>query len=71
MSDAAAPPSEARCPRCGGAPAPARKPSRANPFLPKSKRLTCSLCGLDFDRGDAPWSRKPRGSKKVGSEGGK
>lgn len=43
------------CPRCGGAPAPRRTPTARNPFLPKSKRLCCSLCGLDYEKGAEPW----------------
>lgn len=43
------------CPRCGGPPAPKRMPTARNPFLPKTKRLTCSLCGLVYDKGARPW----------------
>lgn len=43
------------CPRCGGSPAAPRTPTAQNPFLPKVKRLTCSLCGLVYDKGDRPW----------------
>ncbi|NUO50936.1 MAG: hypothetical protein HOV80_18945 [Polyangiaceae bacterium] len=43
------------CPRCGGAPAAPRAPTAANPFLPKEKRPTCSLCGLVYERGAAAW----------------
>ncbi|MBL9021511.1 MAG: hypothetical protein JNL21_04900 [Myxococcales bacterium] len=43
------------CPRCGGPPAPKRQPTSRNPFLPKVKRLTCSLCGLVYDKGAPPW----------------
>ena len=41
-------PIENACPRCGGKPATARKPSRFNPFLPNPKHLTCSDCGLTY-----------------------
>lgn len=60
------------CPRCGGAPAPARKPTIRNPFLTKSKKLCCSLCGLDYESGEGPWlpdatrapPSEPKSSKK-------
>lgn len=50
------------CPRCGGAPAPRRTPTARNPFLQTSKKLCCSLCGLDYQKGDKPW--KPDGRPK-------
>jgi hypothetical protein len=31
--------------------------------MSKSKKLTCSLCGLEFEKGDAPW---PRGTDGAG-----
>jgi hypothetical protein len=43
------------CPRCGGAPAAPRAPTAQNPFLPKEKRPTCSLCGLVYERGAPAW----------------
>jgi hypothetical protein len=43
------------CPRCGGMPAAPRVPTARNPFLPREKRLTCSLCGLVYDKGAAAW----------------
>jgi hypothetical protein len=56
MSDPTDAPDETRCPRCGGLPAAARKPTPASPFLPKSRpRPTCADCGLDFDRDAKPW----------------
>jgi hypothetical protein len=46
----------ARCPRCGGLPAQTRRPTPANPFLPKPRsRPTCADCGLDFVKGAEPW----------------
>lgn len=45
-----------RCPRCGGEPAPRRQPTARNPFLPKTKKLVCSLCGLDYEDGAPPWA---------------
>lgn len=51
-----APSSEELCPRCGGAPAAKRAPTAKNPFLPKSKKLVCSLCGLDYEKGAKPWA---------------
>lgn len=50
-------PVENACPRCGGAPAPARKLSRFNPFLPNPKMLTCSDCGLSYPMKPAQPSR--------------
>ncbi len=44
------------CPRCGGPPSPPRKPTVKNPFMTKSKKLVCSLCGLDYERGAAAWA---------------
>lgn len=55
---------ETRCPRCGGAPAASRKPTIKNPFMSKSKKLCCSLCGLDYDRGARPWA--PDASTETG-----
>ncbi len=56
------------CPRCGGPPASARKPTIRNPFLTKSKKLCCSLCGLDYDSGADPWlpdaNWEPKSSKR-------
>jgi hypothetical protein len=50
-----------RCPRCGGPPAAPRAPTPLNPFLPSSKRLTCDLCGLEFDKGAVAWTAGDRG----------
>lgn len=50
-------PVENACPRCGGAPAAARKVSRFNPFLPNPKLLTCSDCGLSYTATSASASR--------------
>jgi hypothetical protein len=43
-----------RCPRCGGAARPKRSTTRMNPFLPKTKHLTCSDCGLDYGEDGKP-----------------
>ncbi len=52
------------CPRCGGPPQPPRKPTPMRPFLLPSKKLTCSLCGLEFERGAPPWPRGEEGPRK-------
>ncbi len=52
------------CPRCGGGPAAPRAPTPANPFLRSGKRLTCCLCGLEYDRGAAPWTAGDRGEEE-------
>lgn len=44
-----------RCPRCGGEPAPPRGPTVKSPFMTKSTKLVCILCGLDYEKGDPPW----------------
>ncbi|NUP08487.1 MAG: hypothetical protein HOW73_20755 [Polyangiaceae bacterium] len=68
MRDETEPPDPAlACPRCGGPPRARRAPTAKNPFLPKSKRLCCSLCGLDYEKGDKPWTPDrpaPQGGSK-------
>jgi hypothetical protein len=58
----------ARCPRCGGLPAEARRPTAANPFLPKPRsRPTCADCGLDYVKGAVPWGpgdRRPSSAEE-------
>ena len=58
----------ARCPRCGGLPAAPRKPTPANPFLPKPRaRPPCADCGLDFVKGAVPWGpgdRRPSSAEE-------
>ena len=50
-----------RCPRCGGLPAEPRRPTPANPFLPKPRtRPTCADCGLDYAKGAEPWGPDDR-----------
>jgi len=45
------------CPRCGSPPVAPRKPTPARPFLSTSNKLTCSACGLDYEKGERPWPR--------------
>jgi DNA-directed RNA polymerase subunit RPC12/RpoP len=42
-------PRDLRCPRCGGRPAPPRRVTAKNPFLPSAARVTCADCGLEFE----------------------
>jgi hypothetical protein len=55
MSDPDSPRAPSPCPRCGGLPAPPRKPTARLPFLKPNPRHTCDLCGLEYDPGEAPW----------------
>jgi hypothetical protein len=43
------------CPRCGAAAGPPRGPTPHSPFRKPGRLLTCSLCGLDYERGEPQW----------------
>ncbi len=43
------------CPRCGAVAAAPRAATPKSPFRKPSVTLTCSLCGLDYPRGESPW----------------
>ncbi len=55
------------CPRCGGPPASARKPTIRNPLFDEVEEALRSLCGLDYDSAD-PWlpdaNWEPKSSKR-------
>jgi len=53
--DADAADTKQKCPRCGGLPAPRKGVTRSNPFLPKTKHLTCNDCGLDYTEDGKPF----------------